>query len=256
MLLQGFWVILDWTLLPFRKHCPCGLRSWCLPNVRILVTRQLIRSCLIRTEQTKTIPVGATAKMAQLRTAPPTWLWQRGLGPCAPGHFGLLHKKPERFHIQTIMWLEVPLPHTNYYVTWSSAVPLSLMKYSLAWSSASAQGIYWDLKFRMFRFRIQNSVWLGALKWRNSASAQGKYCGLEVTQFRFHTINLVRLEVSQFRFHTRALTLSPAVLPPHKEYPVTWSSAVSLPHKEYTMSRSSAVLLSHTEQSVIWSSSV
>ena len=86
------------------------------------------------------------------------------------------------------------------------------MEYSLAWSSASAQGIYWDLKFR---FRIQNSVWLGA---------QGKYCGLEVTQFRFHTINLVRLEVLQFRFHTRALILSPAGPPPHKEYPVTWSS--------------------------------
>ena len=48
-----------------------------------------------------------------------------------------------------------------------------------------------------------------------------KYYGLEVTQFRFHTFNLVRLEVSQFRFHTRALTLSPAVPPPHKEYPMT-----------------------------------
>ena len=191
--------------------------------------------------------------MAQLRTAPPRWLWHRDLRPCAPGHFGLLHKKPERFHIQTIIWLEVPLPHTDYYVTWSSAVPLPHIEYSLAWSSASAQGIYWDLKFR---FRIQNSVWLGALKWRNSASAQGKYCGLEVTQFRFHTINLVRLEVSQFHFHTRALTWSLAVPPPHKEYPVTWSSAVSLLHKVYTMSRSSAVLLSHTEQSVTWSSSV
>ena len=157
MLLQGLWVILDWTLsydplaglrsrlrfdvLALRKICPCGLRSWCLPNVRILVTRQLIRSCLIRTEQTKTIPVGATAKMAQLRTAPPRWLWHRGLRPCAPGHFGLLHNKPERFHIQTNMWLEVPLPHTDYYVTWSSAVPLPHMEYSLAWSSASAQRI-------------------------------------------------------------------------------------------------------------------
>ena len=159
----------------------------------------------------------------------------------------------QRFHIQTIMWLEVSLPHTDYYVTWSSAVPLPHMEYSLAWSSASAQGIYWDLKFR---FRIQNSVCLEALKWRDSASAQGRYCGLEVTQFCFHTINLVRLEVSQFRFHTRALTLSPASPPPHKEYSVTWRSAVSLPHKEYTMSRSSAVLLSHTEQSVTWSSAV
>ena len=29
------------------------------------------------------------------------------------------------------------------------------------------------LKVPQFRFSIQNSVWLGALKWRNSASAQG-----------------------------------------------------------------------------------
>ena len=152
--------------------------------------------------------------------------------------------------------------------------------YYVTWSSASAHRLLCDLQFRFhtwnilwqefrlrtrnilrlkvpqFRFRIQNSVWLGALKWRNSASAQGKYCGLEVTQFRFHTINLGRLEVSQFRFHIRALTLSPAVPPPHKEYPVTWSFAVSLPHKEYTMSRSSAVRLLHTEQSVTWSSSI
>ena len=191
--------------------------------------------------------------MAQLRTTPPRWLWHRGLWPCAPGHFGFLHKKPERFHIQTIMWLEVLLPHIDYYVTWSSAAPLPHMEYSLAWSCASAQGIYWDLKFR---FRIQNSVWLGALKWRNATTTQGKYCGLEVTQFRSHTINLVWLEVLQFRFHRRALTLSPAILPPHKEYSVTWSSTVSLPHKVYTMSRSSAVLLSHTKQSVTWSSAV
>ena len=133
---------------PFRKLCPCGLQSWCLPNVRILVTRQLIRSRLIRTEQTKTISIGATAKMTQLRLAPPRWLWHRGLRPCAPGHFGFLHKKPERFHIQTFLWLEVPLPHIEYYVTWSSAVPLPHMDYSLGWSSASVQGIYWDLKFR------------------------------------------------------------------------------------------------------------
>ena len=104
------------------------------------------------------------------------------------------------------MWLEVPLPHTDYYVTWSSAFPLPHMEYSLAWSSASAQGIYWDLKFRSSASAYRIVCDLGALKWRNSASAQGKYCDLEVTQFRFHTINLVRLEVSQFRFHTRALT--------------------------------------------------
>ena len=111
----------------------------------------------------------------------------QGLRPCAPGHFGLLHKKPERFHIQIIMWLEVPLPHTDYYVTWSSAFPLPHMEYSLAWSSASAQGIYWDLKFRSSASAYRIVCDLGALKWRNSASAQGKYCDLEVSQFRFHT---------------------------------------------------------------------
>ena len=152
---------------PFRKLCPCGLRSWRLPNVRTLVTRQLIWSCLIRTEQTKTIPVGATAKMAQLRTAPPRWLWHRGLRPCAPGHFGLMHKKPEKFHIQTIMWLEVPLPHTDYYVTWTTAVPLPHIEYSLAWSSTSAQGIYWDLKFRSsasaYRIVCDLELWNGAI---------------------------------------------------------------------------------------------
>ena len=121
------------------------------------------------------------------------------------------------------MWLEVPLPHTDYTVTWSSAFPLPHMEYSLACSSASAQGIYWDLKFRSSASAYRIVCDLGALKWRNSASAQGKYCDLEVTQFRFHTINLVRLEDSQFRFHTRVL--NPAIPPPHKEYPATWSSA-------------------------------
>ena len=80
------------------------------------------------------------------------------------------------------------------------------MEYSLACSSASAQGTYWDLKFRSSGSAYRIVCDLGALKWRNSASAQGKYCDLEVTQFRFHTINLVRLEVLQFRFHIRALT--------------------------------------------------
>ena len=104
------------------------------------------------------------------------------------------------------MWLEVRLPHTDYYVTWCSAVPLPHMEYSLAWSSAFAQGIYWDFKFRSSASAYRIVCDLGALKLRNSASAQGKYCGLEVRQFHFHTINLVWLEVSQFRFHTRALT--------------------------------------------------
>ena len=97
------------------------------------------------------------------------------------------------------------IPHTDYYVTWSSASAHRLLCDLKFCSCASTHGIFFGLKFRLrtrnilrlkvpqFRFRIQNSVWLGALKWRNSASAQGKYCGLQVTQFRFHTINLVRL---------------------------------------------------------------
>ena len=102
--------------------------------------------------------------MAQLRTVPPRWLWHRDLRPCAPGHFGLLHKKPERFHIQIIMWLEVPLPHTDYYVTWSSAVPLPLMDYSFAWSSASEYRIMCDLELwnGAIRFRTRKILWLGS----------------------------------------------------------------------------------------------
>ena len=122
-------------------------------------------------------------------------------------------------------------------MTWSSATAHRLLCDLKFCISASTHGIFFGLKFRLrtrnilrlkvpqFRFRIQNRVWLGALKWRNSASAQGKYCDLEVTQFRFHTINLVRLEVSRFRFHTRALTFKSRNPAPHKEYPVTWSSA-------------------------------
>ena len=178
------------------------------------------------------------------------------------------------------MWLEVPLPRTDYYVTWSSAFPLPHMEYSLAWSSASAQGIYWDLKFRSSASAYRILCDYGALKWRNAASAQGKYCDLEVTQFRFHTINLVRLEVSQFRFHTRALTFKSRNSPPHKEYPATWSSASAqgiyyvskfsssayahrticdlkfLSLAQYTVTWISAVPLPQKKKDVIWNSAL
>ena len=177
--------------------------------------------------------------MAQLRTAPQDGFDTGTLGPVLPGTSDSCIRNQRDYTYRLLCDLKFC-------------------------SSAATHGIFFGLKFRLctrnilrpkvpqFRFRIQNSVWLGALKWRRSASAQGKYRGLENTQFRLNTINLVRPKVSQFRFHTRALTLSPAVPPPHKEYSVTRSSAVSLPHKEY----SSAVLLSHTEQSVTWSSAV
>ena len=56
-----------------------------LYNVRILVMRQLIRSWLIRMEQTEKtiITVVATAKVTGFRIALPGWLWPRGLWPCA-----------------------------------------------------------------------------------------------------------------------------------------------------------------------------
>ena len=181
-------------------------------------------------------------------------LCHKGLRPCAPGHFGFLHKKDSIcrilcdltlcFRTETIMWLAV----LQFRFRTCKILCIEFPQFRFLTIPR--------LKVPQFHFRIQNIVWLEALKLRNSASAQGKYCGLECTQFHFYTINLVRLEVSQFRFHTWDLTLSPAVPPPHKEYSVTLSSTVSFLHKEYTMSRSSAVLLSHTEQSVTWSSAV
>ena len=109
------------------------------------------------------------------------------------------------------MWLEVPLPHTDYYVTWSSAVQLPHMEYSLAWSSASAQGIYWDLKFRSSAsaYRI---VWLGTLKWQ------------------------------QFRFLTRKILAWKLRSPlPYNKFSTTWSFAVLFPYKSFDFkSRSSA----------------
>ena len=188
------------------------------------------------------------------------------------------------------MWLEVPLPHTDYYVTWSSAFPLPHMEYSLAWSSASAQGIYWDLKFRSSASAYRIVCDLGALKWRNSASAQGKYYDLEVTQFHFHTINFVRLEVSQFRFHTRALnfksrnsasaqriscdlkfrfrtrnilclkfsssafahrTICDLKFLSLAQYTVAWISAVPLPQKKDVI-WNSALLLLHVNITFLW----
>ena len=150
--------------------------------------------------------------MPQLRTAPPRWLLYRGLRPCAPGHFGFLHKKPERFHIQTIMSLEVPLPQTDYYVTWSSAVTLPHMEYSLAWRFVSAQGIYWDLKFR------------------GSASAYRIVCDLELWN---GAIPLPHKE------NTVAWKLRIPL--PYNKFRTTWSFAVPLPYKSFDFkSRSSA----------------
>ena len=111
-----------------------------LPNVRILVTRRLIRSCLIRTKQTKTIPAGTTAKRAQLRTAPPKWLWQGPSALCSRApDFCIRNQRDStyrllcdlkfrfrtltimwlevlqfRFHTWNILWLEVPPPHKEY----------------------------------------------------------------------------------------------------------------------------------------------
>ena len=146
------------------------------------------------------------------------------------------------------MWLEVPLPHTDYYVTWSSAFPLPHMEYSLAWSSASAQGIYWDLKFRSSASAYRIVCDLGALKWRNSASAQGKYCDLEVSQFRFHTRVLTfksrnsasaqRISCDlKFRFRTRnilCLEVQQFCFRTQNNLDVIWNSALLLLHVNIT----------------------
>ena len=151
-------------------------------------------------------------------------------------------------------------------MTWSSASAHRLLCDLKFCISASTHGIFFGLKFLLrtrnilrlkvpqFRFRIQNSVWLGSS------------------------------EMAQFSFRTRKiLWLGSYAIPlPYNKFSTTWSFAVPLPyksfdfqvpqfrlrtknilrlevplpHKEYTMSRSSAVQLSHTEQSVTWSSSV
>ena len=94
-------------------------------------------------------------------------------------------------------------------MTWSSASAHRLLCDLKFCISASTHGIFFGLKFCLrtrnilrlkvpqFRFRIQNSVWLGSS------------------------------EMAQFRFRTRKILWlgNPAIPPPHKEYPATWSSA-------------------------------
>ena len=157
------------------------------------------------------------------------------------------------------------IQNTEYYVTWSSASEHRLV---CDCSSASTHGIFFGLKFRLrtrtilrlkvpqFRFRIQNSVWLRALKWHNSASAQGKYCGLEVRQFRFHTSTTwsfavplpyksfdikSRTSVSAQRIYHVSKFSSPAFahrticdfkLHSFAQYMVTWISAVPFPQEK------------------------
>ena len=152
-------------------------------------------------------------------------------------------------------------------MTWSFASAHRLLCDLKFCSSASTHGLFFGLKFRLrirnilrlkvpqFHFRIQNSVWLRTLKWRNSASAQGKYCGLEVTQLRFHTINLVRLEVSQFRFHTRALTKSRSSASAQRiSCDLKFRSFASAQGIYYVSKFSSSAFANR--QSVTWSSSI
>ena len=110
------------------------------------------------------------------------------------------------------------IPYTDYYVTWSSASAHRLLCDLKFCIYASTHGIFFGLKFRLrtrnilrlkvpqFRFRIQNSVWLGSSK-----MAQFRFCTRKILWLGSYAIplpynKLVRLEVSQFRFHTRALT--------------------------------------------------
>ena len=143
------------------------------------------------------------------------------------------------------MWLEVPLPPTDYYVTWSSAVPLPHMEYSLAWSSVSAQGIYWDLKFRSsasaYRIVCDLELWNGAIplphkentvawKLRSSASAQRIFCDLKFRSFAFaQGIYYVSKFSSSAFTH---ITICDLKFRSFAQYTVTWISVVPLPQEK------------------------
>ena len=167
--------------------------------------------------------------------------------------------------LRIIAWETRESPHTDNYVTWSSASAHRLLCDLKFCSSTSTHGLFFGLKFRLrirnilrlkvpqFRFRIQNSVWLGTLKWRNSASARGKYCGLEVMQLCFHTINLVRLEVSHpyksFDFKSRSSASAQRI-----SCDLKFRSFASAQGIYYVSKLSSSAFANR--QSVIWSSSV
>ena len=79
-----------------------------------------------------------------------------------------------RFRTTKILWLAsyaVPLPYNKFSTTWSFAVPLPYKSF--------------DFKFRSFRLRTKNILWL------------------EVPQFRFRTRNMLCLDVQQFCFRTQ-----------------------------------------------------
>ena len=123
-------------------------------------------------------------------------------------------------------------------MTWSSASAHRLLCDLKFCISASTHGIYFGLKFRLrtrnilrlkvsqFRFRIQNSVWLGS-----SEMAQFRFCTRKILWLGSYAIPLPFNKFSTTWSFTVPLPyksfdiLSPAVPPPHKEYPATWSSA-------------------------------
>ena len=111
-------------------------------------------------------------------------------------------------------------------MTWSSASAHRLLCDLKFCISASTHGIFLGLKFRLrtrnilrlkvtqFRFRIQNSVWLGSS------------------------------EMAQFRFRTRKiLWLGSYAIPlPYNKFSTTWSFAVPLPYNSASAQRISCDL--------------
>ena len=122
-------------------------------------------------------------------------------------------------------------------MTWSSASAHRLLCDLKFCISASTHGIFFGLKFRLrtrnilrlkvsqFRFRIQNSVWLGS-----SEMAQFRFRTRKILWLGSYAIPLPYNKFSMTKFRSSASIqelwlLSPAIPPPYKEYPATWSSA-------------------------------
>ena len=126
-------------------------------------------------------------------------------------------------------------------MTWSSASAHRL--FHVIWSSASAQGIYWDLNFHSFasayRIVCDLELWNGTVplpykgfdfKSRSSASAQRIFCDLKFHSFasaqgiyyvsKFSSSAFAHRTICDLKFHNFA------------QYIVTWISAVPLPQEK------------------------
>ena len=121
-----------------------------------------------------------------------------------------------RFHTRTILWLRsyaVPLPHNKFSTTWSFAVPLPYKSFEFkSCSSASAERIFCDLKFRSFA-SAEGIYYVS--KFSSSAFAHRTICDLKFRSFAQYTVTWISavplpqektsFEIPHFCFFTRTL---------------------------------------------------